>query len=199
MSPQEESDYDEVDLIRRAKRNDRAAQGQLYEHYVDAIYRYMLYRSGNHAVAEDLTSEVFAQMLVSLARYEDRGLPFGAWLFRIARARLVDYWRAHKRRAMYTMALSEEVEAFAVSDDLPVEGQDYQNLLQALDYLTEAEREIILLRFASGLENQDIALAVQSNPNAVKSMMYRALRKLREILLRQEQFYDSGSEGRDIQ
>lgn len=194
MSPQLRSEYDEADLIRRAKENDRAAQGQLYERYVDAIYRYLFFRSGNHAVAEDLTSEVFAHMLTSLARYEDRGLPFGAWLFRIARARLVDYWRANKRREMYTTALSEEIEAFAASDDLPVEGQDYQDLLQALDYLTEAEREIILLRFASGLENQDIALAVQSNPNAIKSMMYRALRKLREILIRQEQFYDSSLE-----
>lgn len=199
MGPQEKFDYDEADLIRRAKKNDRAAQGQLYEHYVDAIYRYMLYRSGNHAVAEDLTSEVFAQMLVSLARYEDRGLPFGAWLFRIARARMVDHWRATKRRETHTMVLSEEVEAILISDDSSVESQEYQDLLQALDYLTEAEREIILLRFASELDNQNIAMVMQSNPNAVKSMMYRALHKLREILIRQEQFYDSGSEGRYTQ
>jgi len=156
----------------------------------------MLYRLGKHTAAEDLTSEVFAQMLTSIGRYEDRGLPFGAWLFRIARARLVDYWRATKRRETHTTSLSEEAEALLVSDGPPVEGQDYQHLVQALDYLTEAEREIILLRFASELDNQNIAMVVQSNPNAVKSMMYRALRKLREILIQQDQFYDSDSEGR---
>ena len=195
MSPQEKSGYDETALIQRAKKNDRAAQGQLYEHYVDAVYRYMLYRLGNHTVAEDLTSEVFAQMLTSIARYEDRGLPFGAWLFRIARARLVDYWRATKRRETRTTTLSEGAEALLVSDGPSVESQDYQHLLQALDYLTKAEREIVLLRFASGLDNQDIAKVVKRNPNAVKSMMYRALRKLREILVQQEQFYDLDSEG----
>jgi len=69
-------------------------------------------------------------------------------------------------------------------------------LLQALGYLSQAERELILLRFAAGLNNQEIALIVNSNSNAVKSMMYRALRKLREILERQEQFYRSQDEGR---
>ena len=108
----------------------------------------------------------------------------------------MDYWRATKRRETHTTSLSEEAEALLVSDGPPVEGQDYQHLVQALDYLTEAEREIILLRFASELDNQNIAMVVQSNPNAVKSMMYRALRKLREILIQQDQFYDSDSEGR---
>lgn len=196
MGPQKESDYDEAALIRRAKQNDRAAQGQLYEHHVDAVYRYMLYRSGNHAVAEDLTAEVFAHMLTSLVRYEDRGLPFGAWLFRIARARLVDYWRSTKRREAQTVTLPEDVETLLVSDDPQGGSQEYEDLAQALTYLTEAEREVVLLRFASELDNHDIALIVQRHPNAVKSMMYRALRKLREILLRQEQFYDSDPEGR---
>jgi len=196
MSPQEKPCYDEPALIHRAKQNDRTAQGELYEHYVDAIYRYMVYRTGNHAVAEDLTAEVFAKMLTSLARYEDRGLPFGAWLFRIARTRLVDYWRSTQRREAKTVVLSEELEVFLTNDALPADRQEYEDLLKALEYLTEAEREIILLRFASELDNQAIAMIVHSNPNAVKSMMYRALRKLREILTRQEQFYDADTEGR---
>ncbi|HQE92679.1 MAG TPA: sigma-70 family RNA polymerase sigma factor [Anaerolineae bacterium] len=195
MSPQQKTDYDEVIVIQRAKKNDRIAQGQLYEHYVDAVYRYMLYRTGDPTVAEDLTAEVFAQMLVSLARYEERGLPFGAWLFRIAKARLVDYWRATKRRERQAVALSAEAETFWVSDDSPVDIQEYQDLLKAMEYLTEAEREVILLRFASALNNQEIAKVVHRNPDAVKSMMYRALRKLRDILVQREKFYDTDTKG----
>jgi len=199
MGPQSEA-YNEAQVIQQARRGDRAALAQLYERYVDAIYRYMLYRTGNHETAEDLSAEVFAQMLTAIERYEDMGLPFGAWLFRIARARLVDHWRRNKRREAQTVALSEELEDFLVGAE-SAEGEhaatrvETQELLQALGYLTQAERELILLRFASNLSNQELALVVHSNPNAVKSMLYRALRKLREILTRQEQFHNRGHEG----
>lgn len=186
--------FDENEIIRRAKNGDRVAQGQLYEHYVDAVYRYMLYRTGNHEVAEDLTAEVFSQMLTAIERYEDLGVPFGAWLFRIARARLVDHWRSNKRQQDQVVTFSDDVEEFLVGVESPDTVHEYADLLKALEYLTPAEREIILLRFASEMSNQDIAMVVHSNPNAVKSMMYRALRKLRGILSRQEQFYND-SEG----
>lgn len=194
MGPQIEA-YNEAQIIQQARDGDRVALGQLYEHYVDAVYRYMLYRTGSHETAEDLSAEVFSQMLTAIARYEDMGLPFGAWLFRIARARLVDHWRRNKRRESQTTAFSEDVEEFLVGAESAETRGEYQELLQALGYLTTAEREIILLRFASGLSNQDVALIVHSNPNAVKSMMYRALRKLRGILSRQEEFYNLDVEG----
>ena len=78
-----------------------------------------------------------------------------------------------------------------IGEHTPDLTHEYTELVQALEYLTPAEREIILLRFASDMNNQDIAMVVHSNPNAVKSMMYRALRKLRGILSRQERFYDT--------
>lgn len=199
MGPQNET-YNEAQVIQQARQGDRAALGQLYERYVDAIYRYMLYRTGSHETAEDLSAEVFAQMLTAIGRYEDMGVPFGAWLFRIARARLVDHWRRNKRREAQTVALSEAIEDFLVGAE-SAEGQhvatrgEYHELLQALGYLTPAERELVLLRFASNLSNQEMALAVNSNPNAVKSMLYRALRKLRELMTQQAQFYDRDEKG----
>ncbi len=187
--------YDETQVIKNARNGDRAALGQLYERYVDAIYRYMLYRTGSHETAEDLSAEVFAQMLTSIARYEDMGVPFGAWLFRIARARLVDHWRRNRIREAQTVVLSEDVEEFLVGAESADLGRENYELLQALSYLTKAERDLVLLRFASNLSNQEIALVVNSNPNAVKSMLYRALRKLRDILTRQEKFYGANGEG----
>ncbi len=137
-------------------------------------------------VAEDLTAEVFANMLTSIRRYRMRGTPFRAWLFRIARARLADYWRKEERRRRY-----EEEPARPLSDDPTLAGAEmsedrfeYEALQQAMRYLTPAEREVILLRFAGGLSHREIAKVVRSNANAVKSRIYRALKKLREILER---------------
>jgi RNA polymerase sigma-70 factor (ECF subfamily) len=177
MDPQE----DESKLLRLACQGDKSAQGAIYELYVDAVYRFMYYRTKNQAVAEDLTAEVFAQMIQSIHRYEDRGLPFGAWLFSIARARLVDYIRKQKRR-----------EILHLDDLLPISNPrqetspeqvlDEARFVSLLRPLTEQQREIIILRFVGELSNAEIAEVVGSNANAVKQMMYRAIRRLRRAM-----------------
>jgi RNA polymerase sigma-70 factor (ECF subfamily) len=191
MSPQQ---VDEKALVQRASQGDKQALGELYELYVDDIYRYMLYRTSNNQVAEDLTSEVFASVITSIENYEDRGLPFGAWLFSIARARLVDHWRKTKPRDRQTITFSKDVEEFLIGSS-PEERFRYQALLDSLNYLTEAEREVILLRFAVGLSNPEIADVVPRNSNAVKSMIYRALKKLRRVLSERRDFWDEDAHG----
>ena len=191
MSPQQ---VDEKALVRKASRGDKRALGKLYELYVDDVYRYMLYRTSNQQVAEDLTSEVFASVITSIENYEDRGLPFAAWLFSIARARLVDHWRKTKPRDRKTITFSQDVEEFLIGSS-PEERFKYQALIDSLNYLTEAEREVILLRFAVGLSNPEIAAVVPRNSNAVKSMIYRALKKLRRILSERRDFQNEDAHG----
>lgn len=191
MSPQK---VDEKELVKKASQGDKQALGALYEHYVDDIYRYMLYRTSNEQIAEDLTSEVFASVITSIENYEDRGLPFSAWLFKIAHARLVDHWRKTKPRDRKTITFSKDVEEFLIGSS-PEERFRYQALLDSLNYLTEAEREVILLRFAVGLSNPEIAAVVPRNSNAVKSMIYRALKKLRRILSERRDFQDENAHG----
>ncbi|MGC9399593.1 MAG: RNA polymerase sigma factor [Anaerolineae bacterium] len=186
MSPQQ---VDEKTLVHKASQGDKKALGKLYEQYVDDVYRYMLYRTSNQQVAEDLTSEVFASVITSIENYEERGLPFGAWLFSIAHARLVDHWRKTKPRERKTVTFSKDVEEFLIGSS-PEDRFKYQTLLESLNYLTEAEREVILLRFAVGLSNQEIAAIVPRNSNAVKSMIYRALKKLRKILSERREFQE---------
>jgi RNA polymerase sigma-70 factor (ECF subfamily) len=186
------ADPDETTLIQRAQQGDSAALGALYELHVDAVYKFMYYRTGDEMVAEDLTAETFAHVIQSLERYEDRGLPFGAWVFRIARARLADYWRRTKRRERYDALLGrresvDEVEFEALDDRF-----EFQIVRQALTYLTQAEYEVVSLRFVGGLSNREIAEIVHSNANAVKSRMHRAMHKLREILERKMAFEDEG-------
>jgi RNA polymerase sigma-70 factor (ECF subfamily) len=171
----------ETTLIQKARQGDEGALGELYRHYVDAIYRYMFYRSGDKMVAEDLTAEVFTNMISSMPNYQDWGLPFGAWLFRIARARLADYWRGIERREKYQAALTEDI-ARTLAQPLTRDPFRYEVLETAFTYLTDAEREALLLRFVEDLSNREIALVIHSNENAVKVKIFRALKKLRRIL-----------------
>ena len=178
---------DEKALIHQARQGSDRALGELYQHYVGAVYRYMAYRTPDHMVAEDLTAEVFANMIISIQNYEDLGLPFGAWLFRIARARLADYWRRAKRRDQYQIPFLEEMEEVfgAASSKDPFR---YEALFDSLHYLTDAEREVLFLRFAGGLSNKEIAQVIHSNANAVKARTFRALKKLKKILQERASF-----------
>jgi len=184
-------------ILEKARQGEREALGRLYEHYVDAVYRYMFYRTGNHETAEDLTAEVFASMITSIKSYEDLGVPFEAWLFRIARARLVDHWRKSKHREQQEVELSQEVEEFFIGD-APEDHFRHEEVIHAMEYLTSAEREVVVLRFAAGLDNQEIAQTLQRNANAVKSMLHRALEKLREVLAHRSAFdkSETGNEKR---
>jgi len=175
-------------VIDRASHGDKLALGVLYEHYVDAVYRFMSYRTENSNVAEDLTAEVFVSVITSIGRYEDQGVPFGAWLFRIARARLADYWRKAERRRNYQVEISPEMKEFYLGES-PEDPFKHEDLINALHYLTSAEYEVVTLRFAVGLDNQEISLIVERTSDAVKSMLHRALRKLRQILTQWDEFY----------
>jgi RNA polymerase sigma-70 factor (ECF subfamily) len=181
MHPQ----HDEKMLLQQAQAGDTQALSTLYEHYVDSVYRFMFYRTGDTMAAEDLTAEVFANVLTAIQHYKDRGIPFKAWLFRIARARLADYWRTTERQEKYQHIIAEyevkQSESSAIEDRF-----EHEYLQQAFQYLTPAESEVVVLRFAGGLNHKEIALIIHSNANAVKSKMRRALKKLRRILESQE-------------
>ncbi len=181
----------EKTLIQQARAGDEFALEELYRRHVDAIYRYMLYHTGDVTAAEDLTAEVFTQMLTAIVRYQERGAPFEAWLFSIARARRADYWRKIKRRSQHEVALVDGMEEILAGVSLE-DRFAHETLLQALQYLTPAEREAIALRFAGGLSHREIAQVVRSNPNAVKSRVRRALTKLRGILERRAAFIAEG-------
>lgn len=171
-----------IALALRAAQGDAQALGALYERYVDAIYRFMLYRVGDVPTAEDLTADVFANVITAIRRYEARGVPFEAWLFRIARARLVDHYRRAGRRPEHISLDELELNAEEEPDELP----DLA-LRQALMSLSAKERDVVLLHFGSGLGHVEIAALLHSNPNAIKVRLHRALRKLQAILERRAQ------------
>ena len=171
---------DEPDLVRRAAAGDRKALGTLYKRYVDGVYRFMYYRTRDPVVAEDLTADTFAAVIKSIPRYEERGLPFGAWLFRIARAQWVDYERRKEREK--AVALNEEFlpELARLPSHEDVLSHVY--FASLLEHLTDEQQEVVLLRFVGGLSHAEIAEVIGSNANAVKAKLYRALQRLRAVL-----------------
>jgi len=175
---------DEADLVRRAVAGDKKALGALYSRYVDAVYRFMYYRTGDVVVAEDLTADVFAAVLKAIPRYEERGLPFGAWLFRIARAQWVNYRRREERRKR--VLLDEDFYSEPALQPSQEEILSHVYFASLLRHLTEEQQEVVLLRFVGGLSHKEIAEVVGSNANAVKAKLYRALQRLREVLRKEE-------------
>ncbi|GAH62488.1 unnamed protein product, partial [marine sediment metagenome] len=138
---------DEESLVRRVQQHDQEAFAQLYEEHFDKIYRYVTLRIGNETEAEDMTQQVFLNALESISSYKWKGIPFSAWLFRIAHNQVVDYFRKKKRTAV---PLDESLASKDDNPQLVIEQKlDIEQLLLATKQLTAAQREVISLRFAS--------------------------------------------------
>jgi len=176
---------DEESLVRRAKQRDQKAFAELYEEHFDRIYRYVALRIGDKTEAEDMTQQVFLKALQSISSFEWQGIPFAAWLFRIAHNQVVDYLR--KKNKQTAILLDESLVSNVSSDSNPqlmVERSlDIEQLLLATKRLTEAQREVISLRFASELSITQVAKTMGKSQVAVKALQHSAIIALRKILL----------------
>ena len=172
---------DEQGLVQRAQRGDKEAFAQLYEVHFDKIYRYVILRVGNKAEAEDMTQQVFVKAFESINSFRWKGIPFSAWLYRIAHNLVVDHIRREKKRP--TVPLEESL---VVGDSEPhteVERKlDIERMVSATWQLTEAQREVISLRFAAGLPIAEVAKTVGKSEGAVKALQHSAIAALRKIL-----------------
>lgn len=171
-------------LVVATQSGDRTAFQGIYETYYDRIYRYALVRLGNAADAEDVASEVFLRALESIHTYSLRGLPFAAWLFRIAHNLVVDHGRRRSRRPT-----SELDDSLPLTQDDPesevMSALAFKDVLKALEQVTDAQRQVIALRFAAGLSVAETAEAMKKNQNAVKVLQHSAIGALRRRLARQ--------------
>jgi len=150
----------------------------LFEEYYDRIARYANARIGDQREAEDIASEVFVKALKSLDSFEERGLPMGAWLFKIAHNLVVDF---HRKRGDRRNVDVEEVEI--ESDSNPaMEAErklEMERVQQAMTNLTEEQQEILRLRFYGGLSSAEVAAMLGKNDGAVREAQSAALKKLR--------------------
>jgi RNA polymerase sigma-70 factor (ECF subfamily) len=166
---------DDERFLIEAAQADPARFVELYERHFHRVYAYVARRASSRAEAEDITSEVFEQALSNLRRYEWRGVPFVAWLFRIAANALADRWKRTSR------------DAYDPPPDVPDgrEAEDIERramIAQLVDRLPDAQRRVIEMRFADGKSLREIAAALDRSEGAVKQLQLRALENLRKSL-----------------
>lgn len=166
---------DDATLVEYARQNPDAF-GELYRRYLDPVYRYTYHRLGNAHDSEDLTSQVFMEVLEGLMNLRFRkGGCFLAWLFTIARRRTVDFYRQHSVDPLYDLP-SSEPGLMAVIE----KGEDVRRLGHLLRQLGEEQQELLRLRFTVGLSFADIAQVEGRSEAAVKMAIYRTLEHLRK-------------------
>ncbi len=176
------SPEDDAALVERA-RTDAAAFGVLYERYVDRIYSYVYHRVGNAQDAEDLTARTFHRALDHLDRYEDRGLPFAAWLFRIAHNLVANWHRDRSRRRFLSL---DRIWSHRTEGDDP-EGvlerkESHDALWAAIQALPPDRRDLLLYKFSGRMSNVEIGLLMHKSESAIKSLYFRTLASLRKEL-----------------
>lgn len=176
------SDQTDTDLVLEAQSGDASAAGQLYDRNHLAIFRYIYARTSHRQVAEDLTGEVFTRMVRHLPEYEERGIPFRAWLYRIAGNLVKDHYRSNEKVPL-PISVAEEVTAPVTSPDSVVEQTlTLASVQQALATIDETQRDVVILRFLAGMSLKEVAATLDRSVGAVKSLQHRGLAALRIVL-----------------
>ena len=171
-----------MDLVERAQEGETEAFGQLYDQYSDTVYRYIYYRVGSKATAEDLTSETFLRALRRIGTFTWQGRDFGAWLVTIARNLVADHFKSSRFRLEVTtgeMLDANEVERSP--EDSVLESLSNAALLDAVRRLNPQQQECVTLRFLQGLSVAETARIMGKNEGAIKTLQYRAVRTLARL------------------
>ncbi len=176
-------DHDEAidQLVAAARAGDPDASAALFDRFHERVYRYVASRVRNPADAEDLTQTIFVKVLEALPRYEERGIPFGGWLFRLARNAVID----HIRTSHAAVDLSEVADRPADAmgpDDVATIREEIDEVSAALAELTDDQREVIALRFFAGLSAREAAIAMGRQEGTIRGLQFRAIAALRRRL-----------------
>jgi len=168
-------------LVREARAGDAWAFGLLFDHFHLPIYRYIASRVNRPSDAEDLTQLVFVKALEALPRYEARGVPFGGWLFRLARNAVIDHVRTHHDHSELD-AIVERAALEAGPDVVAMVREDLDAVAIALESLTDDQREAIALRFFAGLSAREAAAVMGKQEGTVRGLQFRAIAAMRRSL-----------------
>lgn len=180
---------DETQLIQKAKNGDRNALGQLYDTHQPKIYRYIAYRVGDRALAEDLTAEVFVTLVKKLHSYQDRGRPLIAWLYTIAGNIIKMHFRKHKHVELNPFS-EEMIDQQATPDQVTDKRLTHAKLLAQLPRLTDEQGQVITMKFMEGFSNREIAKLMGKTEGSIKALQHRALQTLKSFLV-EEASYES--------
>ena len=168
-------------LVAQAQQGDLRAFASIFDAYHVAVYRFVASRVGNPADAEDLTQLVFVKALEALPRFAARGVPFGGWLFRLARNTVIDHVRTRREHSELEAATHRATEDVG-PETVAVLRDDLAAVARALEDLTEDQREVISLRFFAGLSAREAAEAMGRQEGTIRGLQFRAIAALRRSL-----------------
>jgi RNA polymerase sigma-70 factor (ECF subfamily) len=171
------------ELVAAAQQGDQSAFGQLYDRYVDVVFRFVLFRVGDRPLAEDLTSETFLRALRRISSVSYQGRDVGAWFVTIARNLVLDHVKSSRYRLEMTTA---DILDSSADDRGPehevVEEATATELMRCVAQLGRDQQECIMLRFMQGLSVSETAAVMGRNEGAVKALQHRAVRRLAQLL-----------------
>ena len=176
---------DERQLVQRAKSGHSDAFARLYDAYVDRIYRYIYFRVSDDTLTEDLTSQVFLKAWEYLDRYQAGSSPYLAWLYTIARNLVIDHYRTKRE----TVNLDDIVHigGSEPSPDDEVQNRfELQEMRDALQFLTDEQQQVLILRFISGLSTENVAEIMEKREGAIRALQMRALQTLSKYMMEKE-------------
>lgn len=178
-----EPNQSDDEILKRAAQGEAEAFGLLYEQYVRRIYSYIYYRTGNVHDAEDLTERVFFRAMRHITNYTNRGLPFTAWLYRIAHNLVANWHRDNSRRKEIPLedGLGQTQVPYQPEHAL-MQSEERQRLLRVIRGLPEERQQLIILKFVEHLSNAEIGQIMGRSEGAVKSLYHRTLLALRDDL-----------------
>jgi RNA polymerase sigma-70 factor (ECF subfamily) len=189
--------YSDEEVLTLASQGDREAFGALYDRYVGRIYNYIYYRTGNQHDAEDLTSRVFTRAMKHITNYQDRGVPFSAWLYRIAHNLVANWHRDNSRKQEVSLDdsywISSDIE---MPENILVQLEEKEAMLGVIQELPDDRQLLLILKFVEHLSNAEIGEILGRTEGAVKSLYHRTLLSLREQIITNQQSLKKGN-GKD--
>ncbi len=172
-----------MDAVADKERLDREFS-ELYRTHLRDVYSYAYYRIGNHHDAEDLTEQTFLQAYRHFARAqaESNGRPLRPWLIRIAHNLAANYYRDRSRRPQTPIDDAPPLATTHTTESLVEERDDLKRILECVQQLPDDRREALIMRFALGMDNREIARAMGRSDGATKVLLHRAIRQLEEMV-----------------
>jgi RNA polymerase sigma-70 factor (ECF subfamily) len=167
--------------------HDQDAFGEIYERYVTKIYNYIYYRTGNAQDAEDITAKVFFRAMAHIQNYEDKGVPFQAWLYRIAHNLVANFHRDESRRKIIPLDdyLAQSLKTDA-PDRIAEHNEEQAALLSAIRRLPAERQQLLILKFVHDKSNAEIGEIMNRTEGAIKSLYHRTLLALRDEMQMQD-------------
>ena len=184
MPKKTSSHEEETELIVSATEGDREAFGVLYDRYYNRVFHHLSFLVNNHHSAEDLTTQTFLKALEAIHKYEIRGVPFLAWLLRIAYNLSINHQR-NRSNGTDRLPRAELPDSRRCPEALAETNEEYQRLQEMIEGLKKDQRMVIVMHFFNGLSYGEIAEELKKSTGAVRIIQFRAILALRESVTAQ--------------